>query len=84
MMKCNIKNVDITLSHKCFPESYFDIIRTAFFQSSAEKSPWIKIYGMKNCLGTSTFTCRMSSIIFSCDYILMSSQREQRNLGTEI
>ena len=29
---CDFKKVDITLSCECFPESYFDIVTTDFFQ----------------------------------------------------
>ena len=43
--KYDFKKVDITLSPKCIPESYFDIVTTASFQTLAEKSPGTKICG---------------------------------------
>ena len=37
--KRDFKKVDTTLSHECFPETCFDIVSTAFFKTSAKKSP---------------------------------------------
>ena len=34
---------------KCFPKSCFDIVTATFFVTSAEKSPWAKIYWVENC-----------------------------------
>ena len=37
--KCDLNKVGIIFSHECFSESCFDIVTTAFFKTSAEKSP---------------------------------------------
>ena len=42
--KRDFKRVVSTPSHECFPESYFDIVTTVFFQTSPEKSSGMKIY----------------------------------------
>ena len=49
------KKGDITLGHECFAENCLDIVTTYSFcfKTSAEKSPWTKIYYMQNCLNTS-------------------------------
>ena len=67
--KCNFKKLDATLWFEYFPESCLDIVTTYSFcfETSAEKSPWTKIYCMENCLSTSIFT-RIWSIIFSCKF----------------
>ena len=62
--KCDIKKVDITLSHECFPEKCFDIVSTAFLKPQQKNLHRQKFTEWKTALIPQHLLSRMLSIIF--------------------